>query len=217
MKKLSAFLLVPILVLIVLSSCSMEKRLYRNGWYSENSKKPEHIYKRDDVSATTDFTNEKSVTADSVSTQTKVDQNNASSNSKTVGAKNNPPIKAIISKIRNRTSRKSDNPARMPYAQAKKQMADKGCKPNALATAVYFMSWASVLSCWLGIGILLCIATLILAIFATNDVVKKGNCVDENLAIINDGKRICYITLIVAAILAAIALLTFVLLFAAFG
>jgi hypothetical protein len=121
---------------------------------------------------------------------------------------NTDPIKKVITKFKQKTTRKLNDPNRMTYAQARKQMAEKGCKPNGMAMAIYYMSWASVVLCWFGLGFILALVTLLLSIFATENVLKEGSCMDENLAIIAAGKRICLLLLIWTAI---ITVLTFLL------
>jgi hypothetical protein len=217
---LLAFLTVS--VLIAFSSCSMEKRLYRNGWYTDHTtllnKKNESVELP--AQAKTEATRNKIQSAPEIVSSNASAQMETTDviavpeNSKAGKAIHSGPIKEVIGQIRQKYTRGLNDPNRMTYSQAKKQMAEKGCTANSMAMATYYMAWISVFSTLLlGFGVILCLATLILSIFAINSVVKSGSCVDENLAVIAAAKRICFIELIwfaIAAILTALIVLAFI-------
>ena len=204
MKK--QFFLSGLFLLLLFSSCNLEKRLYSNGWYSgksrnSNVEKPIIHYQSKSEQK-------------SVSTTNQISQQNYQEQSGNAEIKVLPaisagettpkinPIKEAINSIRKKYSRNLNDPNRVTYAQARKSMADKGCTPDGLVMATYYMAWASVILCWFGIGILVCLAALIMSIFATNRAAASGTCADENLAIVKAAQRICYLELIWFAIIA---------------
>lgn len=214
MKK-RIFFLLPLILL--LASCSMEKRLYRNGWYNEKSHKTEHTFANSSKSDTiTAKENPSSSVAGDTHEQAGQNGNVATPSNSTIenqGTVHGNPVKEAIELVRKKYTRKLNDPNRMTYAQARKQMADKGCKPNSLAMASYYTAFASVILLFFGIGLFVCLAALVIALIATNDVIEKGSCVEENLAIIQAAKRICYLELIYFAIAIILAFLIFLLFF----
>lgn len=63
------------------------------------------------------------------------------------------------------------------------------------------MGFASLILDCVGAGLLFSLLTLILSIFATNSVIAKGICIDENLALISLGKRLAVLGLIIMAVM----------------
>lgn len=201
MKKLVIFLL-PVCVLFGASSCNMEKRLYRKGWYlgknttASFSAKPE-IKQQPADSADAD---EKHVTP----VNTQGDSAIIKKTPVTPGPQAIKKQLQVLFKIKKEPQ--SDPIVKMSYAEARAEMAKKGCKPHPMAMTVYYMAVASAILSWLGLGIFGAIITLVISIFAIEAVVKSGSCIDENIAIIRAGRRICYIMLLIYAILTILVL-----------
>jgi hypothetical protein len=190
---LPAFLLFT--VLFVSGSCNMEKRLYRNGWYTERT---HHVPSSQEQAtgntiAPTDITSKDSIPVqDSIAAASPVKRDTIFS-----------PLEKKLKELRQKQKALQDDPiVKMTYAEARASMAKKGCQPNKAATTVYFLSLASLITLLFGIGFFLIIGTLIYSIFAINKVVADGNCVEENIAIIKAGQRICWGILIAMAIIA---------------
>jgi hypothetical protein len=205
--KNASFLLLT-LFFISAMSCSMEKRLYRNGWYTEHSKKITHaenhpgaaIENQDVALALTGHP-----TADTNSPVMPVDT--------TMQSPYSIPVK--ISAVKKTDEKMQGDPPshRMTYAEAVAAMSKKGCKPHKFAATVHLLSLLSIGTCWFAlISLPLVLTTLILCHFATAKVVADGNCVDENLAIIKSAQRNCliYLTVLLAVIALFVGLLFYI-------
>lgn len=105
-------------------------------------------------------------------------------------------------------SLQADPGKRMTYSEARISMAAKGCTPHRSAMAVYYMSLVSLFSIIIGIGFFMSLVTLLISIFAIEKVLADGECVEENIAIIETGRRLC--------LFAFIGMLLFAVLFFAF-
>ncbi|MBI3510536.1 MAG: hypothetical protein HY064_07720 [Bacteroidetes bacterium] len=202
------FTLLFIPVLFLFSSCNMEKRVYRNGWYKENHHDV-HQYSTTLASTTADE-NSAAVVSTGILKPVALQQKDSA----LVLSKDSSAVKEklTVASVYKRAEKKitgDDDPKKkkMTYGEAKKSMAEKGCKADPLVTTVYWMAWGSVASVWFGFGLLLCIATLILCIFADDNAAASGNCADENLAIVEDARHICILTLIWTLIIFALVLL----------
>ncbi|HTL82242.1 MAG TPA: hypothetical protein VL651_11080 [Bacteroidia bacterium] len=203
MKKLFAL---AFIMITILSSCDMQKRLYRNGWYTgRNDQKVSHVLTTNN-SADRNFTEAEPDPASDL----KISLDTASAISQpALKQKAFAPVHQLKQKLEQ--LKKQDDPKKMSYGEARESIAAKGSKPQPLAEVSYYLAWAGVFSAWLGLGLLLLLAALLVSIFATNKTIKDGNCVDENLAIIARAKRICVIALIWGAIVFAIVLGVFLL------
>ena len=198
--------------LLVAGSCNMEKRLYRNGWYTERT---HH----------SSFSKDKEIPDTVVVKEiSPAKENNPSVNDSTQPVKILPGKHAAIfsavdknpGRLREITGKSpGDSLGKMTYAQARASMARKGCTPDKSAMTVYYLSVASIMSLIAGIGFFLAIATLIYSIFAINKVVQEGTCVEENIAIIKAGKLLCWVTIGIYFAIALIVLVaaTFLILF----
>ncbi len=177
----------------------MEKRLYRNGWYHEKNKGVS--YSRGFSESANENSIEKS---DSVTLEKLI-----SNSSKNPEIRDSNPIVSLQNKnqsIQEIKSNSGDPIVKMTYSQARVEMAKKGCQPNEAATNTYYLSLASIISVWFGIGLLLTIFTLFYSVYAINKVIASGDCIEENLAIIKAGRRICWGIIIGMLILASIVI-----------
>ncbi|HEU4719414.1 MAG TPA: hypothetical protein VFU15_16330 [Bacteroidia bacterium] len=203
MKKLTLYALVMTLLLF---SCSMEKRIYRNGWYVDRHST---ATTKGNVQQAND---DKTFTAAApVPTQDTLQPSPDSTSLKKTtvdDSTNSPPsFREFFRSMENKVLPPGDGDGRpMRYSEARRSMKDKGCPPNQMAQTVYFMAWASIAATFLGgAGILLAIITLILSIFAMQNVYDNpDDCVDENIAIIKAARRIALIYLL-AAVVAGLA------------
>lgn len=203
MQKILLFLL-PFSLALAFSSCSMEKRLYRNGWYTEHSQKVSHSQSIPAASSETD----ENLLTDPPTTKPELRDTTIIIDPfaiKTDSSVKNHSKPFFIEEIEKKLG---DDPEpkkkRMSYSDALASMSKAGCKPNKAASAIYWLAIISIICCWWGFGIIMAIVTLIMSIFAINKVAADGMCVEENIAIIKAGRRICWIMLlsiVVAAIL----------------
>lgn len=193
-------LLFLILLLAGLSSCSMEKRLYRPGWYTEKhhgtsavaAQKEDALQPDPSPVVTEKQTNDTSgVTVASVP---------ASEKTQPASVKKEEPKKKKITEAI--WPPNGERP--ISYREARRRMEEQGCTPQPFALAIYWMAISSAILVYFGFGLLLMIATLILSIFAVNSVYESGSCVDENIAIIKAGRRIIFVTLMVMLALAIV-------------
>lgn len=201
MKKLLLFLL-PVFLLLA-TSCHLEKRLYRSGWYIEKNTQQA-------------FTAQTGDTLKPVVTNEIQQKEVLASHDTVIPAAENQNPQAIpltkkvtqkINDLRKVQKQLRGDPQRMTYAQARASMAKQGCTPNSAAKTVYILSIVSVISILFGVGLILMVVTLIISVFAIDRVIEDGTCVTENIAIIEAGRRIIFGTLIAMFILGLIALL----------
>lgn len=208
MKNVSFFILA--ITLLLATSCNMEKRLYRNGWYIEKNKS--HSF-----SATPGISQE-TVVANEIQPEELPS---------TIHPETLPPtpdtlvpavensdrsariteVKQKIKALRKEKQEMAGDPGRMTYAQARASLAKHNCEPNRFAMTVYWMSFASIFASVFGFGLIVALVALLLSVFAINSVVAADSCVDANLAIIEAGKRMCYGVLIAWLILSVLTLL----------
>ena len=206
MKALIIFLAAACMLLA--ASCSMEKRLYRNGWYIEKqtpksfpaspgiSQKPFAAGKAGQKETAAIILEEDSAVicsapaADTSSFKSKLQE-----------------------KRKIKTTTKGDPLVKMTYTQARASMAKKGCGPDRFAMTIYLMSLGSVFTLLFVVGYLLAIATLVTSIFALRKIRAAGGpCMEENIAIIKAGRRISWgvvIFFFIAAIIFMLALVSF--------
>ncbi len=209
MRKILLYLL-PFSLALAVSSCSMEKRLYRKGWYSEHFQKTSDIQNNlvqqneipENVEPKSILPSDKS----NIVTNSAIPPRDQQKISSTPNSKKINPIEKIKKKLDDDPEKKKK---RMSYADAVAAMSKAGCTPNKAATTVYWLSIISIAACWLGIGLLLAIVTLVISIFAINKVAKDGNCVEENIAIIKAARRICW-ALLLSIILGTILIVALV-------
>ena len=210
MKKLLPSLLVLFLA-AALSSCSMEKRTYRNGWYIDRSSSSSNIHNlNSDQNISENFAEGKKTSvniqpassSDSVSsTQTENQPINVRREIKSIFQSEHSMQKAVSVLKENSLSKDKKKDPPMTYAEARKSMAEKGCAPNSLVMSTYYMTIASVACVWFGVGLLILLPiAFIMSIFATNAAAKEGSCADENLAIIAAARRILLLELLWVAI-----------------
>ncbi|CAN5885575.1 hypothetical protein BH11BAC7_BH11BAC7_07270 [soil metagenome] len=182
MKDLLLFLV--LFCLLTGTSCNMEKRLYRNGWYVEKNKKSSFTNTPETTSGSFIANEIKQQTKSSLpDTVLQVERNTS-----------NPPLVKLeqkIKKLRKVQTQMRGPVPRMTYSQARAAMAKQGCTPNKAAKTVYIMSIISAAGMFFVFGIFLVFVTLILAVFAADRVVEDGSCVNENLAIVEAARRIC--------------------------
>src|SRR5665213_2666349 len=166
MKK-RLFFVLPFSILMLLSSCSMEKRLYRKGYYTDRSQKTKkiqnHLLQKNEVIenfATYSISSSKKTFADLNSVIEAADQRTIFSKiqSQSIFQLGN----FFIDPGNNRRLGDDSTKKRMTHREAKKLLAEKGGKPNKSANTVYWLSIISVCTFWFGgSGILLGIFTLI--------------------------------------------------------
>lgn len=207
MKKI-LFVLLPVFALLAFASCNMEKRLYRDGWYKERNKQNSFSAKQQIVpeAAITDEIQAKKVSHQPDSILPTI--------AKTDSAIPFPVlIKEKIKTLQETKKELDGDPIiKMTYADARASMAKKGCKPNPTVMAFYYLSLVSIICCWFGLGFLTAVIGLIVSVFAVNAAARDGNCVEENMAIVKAGRRICWgviigiliLTLLVVSIVLAI-------------
>jgi hypothetical protein len=188
-------LLLLTLFLLSAMSCTMEKRLYRNGWYSEHSKKIIHTENQPGAAIENqDAALTGHPAADTNSPFTvRVDT--------TIQSSFSIPVKVSAAEKTDDKVQNDPPSHRMTYAEAVAAMAKKGCKPHKFAATVHFLSLLSIATCWFAfLSLPLVLTTLVLCHFATAKVVADANCVDENLAIIKSAQRNCliYLTVLLA-------------------
>ncbi len=201
MKKL-LLLFLPVCFLLTITSCNMEKRLYRNGWYIE--KNHSKIFSSPGIREDENI----SLPGKEFFEDTSLAQPGtilAVVEKPVIPETRTAKLKKKIESIRLlKKSLRADPGKRMTYSQARIAMAAKGCTPHRSAMAVYYMSLISVFSIIIGVGFIMCLVTLLISVFAIEKVLADGKCVEENLAIIESGRRIClfaFIGMLIAAVL----------------
>jgi hypothetical protein len=198
MKKI-LFVLLTVVALLAFASCNMEKRLYRDGWYKEKNTQHAFSTKQQTITeaAITNEIQEVPPLPDSIlPAATKTD----------TAIPFPASIKEKIETLRKTKKELEGDPIiKMSYADARASMAKKGCKPNSTVMAFYYMSLISIICCWFGFGFLMAIIGLIVSVFAIN-AAAKGDCVEENMAIVKAGRRICWGVIIGTLILALLVL-----------
>jgi hypothetical protein len=179
---------------ICLFSCNAEKRLYRNGWYTERT---HH------VSSSQEQATENAITPENITTKEIIPaQDSIAASSPVKRDTILSPVEKKLKELRQKQKELQGDPiVKMTYAEARASMAKKGCQPDKAATTVYYLSLTSIISLIIGIGFFLVIGTLIYSVFAIDKVVADGSCVEENIAIIKAGQRICWGVLIGMAII----------------
>lgn len=202
----------PLFLYAIISSCNMEKRLYRNGWYMENRKEKDHsVAVLNSISLVKTFSETKIKPKDSIEKK----QTIAPQIKRTIDS-----ARVLQRMLRDTVVKKlySNPNGRMTYDEAKGRMTKEGCTPDTMADVTYYLGIASCVLVISGGGFFFAIITLIVAFFAKRSLIrKKSDCIEENLAIINDGKRLALLALVVSIGLLVISFLLFLALLRAFG
>lgn len=209
MKKF-VLLLLPVCLLLA-ASCNMEKRLYRQGWYVEKNRAQSSsapgVHKENNVAP---FSEKEvpEVTAALPDTLLPAEEKSVIPVTRTEKLQKKIESLRLVKK-----SLRTDPGKRMTYSQARISMAAKGCTPHRSAMAVYYMSLASLFSIIIGVGFIMSLFTLLVSIFAIEKVLADGQCVEENLAIIEAGRRLCLFAFIGMLIMVVLAFGFFILYF----
>lgn len=186
------------LFLLLLSSCTLQKRHYREGWYFSLHHKTETAPAGDEREAR--------LLRETAASPAATEKDTA------MAASQNPDSLAPAPETRSHTPEKTSSVAseplpKMSYQEAKGRMKEQGCVPHPWADTVYIGSLISLALVFVGgMGFLLALGILIFSFFAAQKVRESGNCVDENLAIIRKGRMISAIFLLLVAALVALFL-----------
>ncbi|MDQ3112295.1 MAG: hypothetical protein M3R17_20610 [Bacteroidota bacterium] len=206
MKKAGLFC--ALLLLLASVSCNMEKRLYRNGWYKEKNVREEFSPAQKNAPAAIE--KEK---------YTGIQFNNPAP----VEFFSSPdfivpaiaPQKVKVLPEENEMCPGDTVRKKMTYREASNSIAKKGSKVHTSAMSIYNLS---LISLWTSIflvpGFVLAIITLSLAASAKKKVRATGDCVDENVDIIDAGKRIAWGVLTGTLIIGIVVLALWVILLA---
>lgn len=196
---MNRILLIAILPLIFFSSCSMEKRVYRKGWYIDPSRKTEHTFSDYEPNAqiqpqVNDAEMNTEIPAPD-STKT-IKENTGISKAEEAGND------TCIKKEQVKNTAVHEPLPRMSHQEAIKRMKEKGCTPNSLAETAYIMAFVAIpLIILTGLGFPLAIVAFILSFLAEKRVIESGNCVEENLAIVRKARITSLIIMLATALI----------------
>jgi hypothetical protein len=190
--------------LVLLGSCTMEKRLYRNGWYKENKARTALSISRN---SSENLPEEKEI-AGMQRSKPATGEIPSSLDLKAASTITIQTVKQLTAK--NKVQPGDTARKKMTYQQARDTIEQKGRTIHPSAMNIYNLSLISLFaSIFLVPGLVLAILTLCLAASAKRKVIATGDCVNENLDIIDAGRRIAW-GVVAGTLIVGIILLTII-------
>lgn len=192
--------LIPVFILTT-ASCNLEKRLYRNGWYIEKNKPYT-------LTATPGSNPVSGASAYEQYEQPVLTPGVAADSSSVV---TNNAVDPVTKSQAPDSSLSKEEIKKMSRRELVKSMKAKGCaKPNESANILYWLAVVSICFCLFPpLSILLALVVLLICPSAEKEVIAKGECPRENLALINKARWMAR-GLIFITLLAFIALFALV-------